>query len=115
MALAINLFVIIKISHGNNSQGENISSKEMLIYGLPFAFSTTLSFGVPLIEKLIIREQTNWETLAIYTAAAIFITVMNLVKTTVNSVWIPYAYKNYQNENSGTIIAVSVLCKNHVK
>lgn len=98
VALAINLFVIIKISHGNNSQGENISSKEMLIYGLPFAFSTTLSFGVPLIEKLIIREQTNWETLAIYTAAAIFITVMNLVKTTVNSVWIPYAYKNYQNE-----------------
>lgn len=98
MALAINLFVITKIPHGINSQGENVSSKEMLLYGLPFAFSTTLSFGVPLVEKLIIREQTNWETLAIYTAAAIFITVMNLVKTTVNSVWIPYAYKNYQNE-----------------
>jgi O-antigen/teichoic acid export membrane protein len=98
IALFINLMVVTRISHSANPEGEEVSSKELLKFGLPFAFSTTLFFTVPLIEKLIIRTQTSWETLAIYTAAAIFVTVMNLVKTTVNSIWVPYVYKNYQNE-----------------
>lgn len=98
VALFINLMVVTRISHGSNPEGEDITSKELFRFGLPFAFSTTLFFTVPLIEKLIIRTQTSWEVLAIYTAAAIFVTVMNLVKTTVNSIWVPYVYKNYQNE-----------------
>jgi O-antigen/teichoic acid export membrane protein len=97
-ALAINLMVVIHIKHNSNPNGEDVTSKDLLKFGLPFAFSTTFFFTVPLIEKLIIRTQTNWETLAIYTAAAIFVTVMNLVKTTVNSIWVPYVYKNYQDE-----------------
>jgi hypothetical protein len=98
VALLINLMVVTRMPHKINPDGEDISSKELLRFGLPFAFSTTLFFTIPLIEKIIIRTQTSWETLAIYTAAAIFVTVMNLVKTTVNSIWVPFVYKNYQNE-----------------
>lgn len=99
IALLVNLMVVTRISHNVNPEGEDVLSKDLLKFGLPFAFSTTFFFTVPLIEKLIIRTQTSWETLAIYTAAAIFVTVMNLVKTTVNSIWVPYVYKNYQNED----------------
>ena len=53
---------------------------------------------VPLLEKIIIRDLTNWTVLAIYTSAAIFVTAMGLIKTTVNSIWVPYVYKNYTNE-----------------
>lgn len=98
IALLINMMVVTRISHSANPDGEDVASKDLLKFGLPFAFSTTFFFTVPLIEKLIIRTQTSWETLAVYTAAAIFVTVMNLVKTTVNSIWVPYVYKNYQNE-----------------
>lgn len=97
-ALIINLMVVMRIPHNVNPSGEDITSKELLKFGLPFAFSTTLFFTVPLLEKLIIRTQTSWETLAIYTASAVFVTVMNLLKTTVNSIWIPYVYKNFQTE-----------------
>ena len=100
IALLINLMVVFRVSHVNTSVTEDVSSVELLKFGLPFAFSSTFLFAIPLIEKIIIRTRTSWETLAIYTAAAIFVTVMNLVKTTVNSIWVPYVYKNFQEENT---------------
>ena len=60
--------------------------------------SSTMFWVVPLLEKIIIRDLTNWTVLAIYTSAAIFVTAMGLIKTTVNSIWVPYVYKNYTNE-----------------
>lgn len=97
-ALAINLVVVVKVKHGSNPEGEDIPSKELLYFGVPFAISSTMFWVVPLLEKIIIRDLTNWTVLAIYTSAAIFVTAMGLIKTTVNSIWVPYVYKNYTNE-----------------
>ena len=72
--------------------------KEMLRYGFPLALTTSMGFSIPLVEKLVIRQATSWDILAVYTAASIFITVMNMVKTTVSNIWTPYAYREYQNE-----------------
>lgn len=108
VALAVNLTVVINVSHGVNCAGNGVSSKELLQFGLPFAFSSTLFLSTPLIEKLIVRFQTSWDILAIYTSAAIFVTVMNLVKTTVNSIWVPYVYKNYQDEEHFKMIFYNV-------
>ena len=97
-ALAINLVVVVKVKHGANPEGEDITSKELLYFGVPFAISSTMLWVVPLLEKIIIRDLTNWTVLAIYTSAAIFVTAMGLIKTTVNSIWVPYVYKHYTNE-----------------
>lgn len=97
-ALAINLVVVVKVKHGANPEGEDITSKELLYFGVPFAISSTMLWVVPLLEKIIIRDLTNWTVLAIYTSAAIFVTAMGLIKTTVNSIWVPYSYKHYTNE-----------------
>lgn len=97
-ALAINLVVVVKVKHGANPEGEAITSKELLYFGVPFAISSTMLWVVPLLEKIIIRDLTNWTVLAIYTSAAIFVTAMGLIKTTVNSIWVPYVYKHYTNE-----------------
>lgn len=97
-ALAINLVVVVKVKHGANPEGEDITSKELFSFGIPFAISSTMFWVVPLLEKIIIRDLTNWTVLAIYTSAAIFVTAMGLIKTTVNSIWVPYVYKNYTNE-----------------
>ena len=97
-ALAINLVVVVKVKHGANPEGEDITSKELLYFGVPFAISSTMLWVVPLLEKIIIRDLTSWTVLAIYTSAAIFVTAMGLIKTTVNSIWVPYVYKHYTNE-----------------
>lgn len=97
-AIVINISVVTKVHHTPNQNGENVTSRELFTFGIPFSISSTLFLAVPMIEKLIIRYLTDWETLAIYTAAAIFVTVMSMIKTTVNSIWIPYVYKNYSDE-----------------
>ncbi len=98
VALLINICVVVGAQHSENPQGFDVSSKEMIKYGLPLALTTTMGFSIPLVEKLVIRQETSWDVLAIYTAASIFITVMNMVKTTVSNIWTPYAYREYQNE-----------------
>lgn len=98
VALLINVFAVLSVKHSENPLGTDVSSKEMLVYGLPLALTTSMGFSIPLVEKLVIRQATNWDVLAVYTAASIFITVMNMVKTTVSNIWTPYAYKEYQNE-----------------
>ena len=98
-AMIINIFVVIGVEHRANPCGVTISSKEMLKYGFPLALTTTMGFSIPFIEKIVIRESTNWNLLAIYTAASVFVTVMNMVKVTVSNIWTPYAYKAYQNES----------------
>lgn len=117
-ALLINVIAVARIKHVQKAKRKSVSAKEMFLFGIPFAFSSTLFFAVPLLEKMLIRRGTDWETLGIYTAAAIFITVMNMIKTTVNSMWIPYVYKNYQNEqkfkpvfyNVGIAMAFLIAC-----
>lgn len=98
VALLINIFAVIGAKHSENPVGVDVSSKEMLRYGFPLALTTSMGFSIPLVEKLVIRQATSWDILAVYTAASIFITVMNMVKTTVSNIWTPYAYREYQNE-----------------
>ncbi|HRX45370.1 MAG TPA: oligosaccharide flippase family protein, partial [Acholeplasmataceae bacterium] len=97
-ALAINVLVVVKVKHEANPDGEKIESKEFLVFGLPFALSTTMFWVVPMLEKIVIRDLTDWNVLAIYTSAAIFVTAMSLIKVTTNSICIPYVYKNYADE-----------------
>ena len=100
IAMLLNSIVITKSIHKDNPDGKEVDAKEMLRFGIPFAFSSTMYLIVPLVEKIVIREKTDWTTLAIYTAAAIFITVMSMIKQTTNSIWVPFVYKEYGNENS---------------
>lgn len=99
-ALAINILVVVNVDHSKRQNAETVSSKELVVFGLPFAVSSTMFFAVPMIEKIIIKSATDWTVLAIYTSAAIFVTVMNLIKTTVNSIWVPYVYKKYTDKKA---------------
>lgn len=99
-AMLLNMVVVVKSNHSYNPNGIEVSAKELFFFGIPFAFSSTMYLIVPVVEKLIIRKKTDWTTLAIYTAAAIFITVMSLIKQTVNSIWVPYVYKEYENKKT---------------
>ena len=98
VALFINLLSIRKVNQSGNANGYDVTTKEMMKYGIPLAISTTMSFSIPLLEKIVVRQYTSWEVLAVYTAASIFITVMNMIGMTVGNIWTPYVFKNYEKE-----------------
>ena len=53
---------------------------------------------VPLVEKLIIRDVAGWQVLSIYTAAAVFQTVVLIVTNTIINIWNPLVFKHCENE-----------------
>ncbi len=116
-AIVINLLVITgRIHNIKYNTRQSVSSKELLVFGCPFTISSTLFFVIPMVERIIIRDMTSCTTLAIYTTATVFITVMVGVKTTISGIWIPYVYKKYENKNifqnvcHNWCIALSCLC-----
>lgn len=99
IALIANIFVLTNLRNKLYSGGETTNPKDLLTFGLPLMISYTLVFAIPFLEKIVIRKISDWDTLALYTAAGVFITAINLIKTTVNSIWIPYVYKEYSHPN----------------
>lgn len=93
-AVLINLTVFQKVSGKVSASEKCVTNKELLSYGLPFMVNSVLVLVIPVIEKLIIRDLAGWEILGVFTAAAIFQTVIMLVTNTLENIWNPIVYKN---------------------
>lgn len=93
-AVLINLKVFCKVSDKVSVSEKCVTNRELLSYGLPFMVNSVLVLVIPVIEKLIIRDLAGWEILSIFTAAAIFQTVIMLVTNTLENIWNPVVYKN---------------------
>lgn len=98
VATAMNLFIFTRLSRDANSSGESVNEKDLFSYGFPYMINNVIILVVPLVEKIIIREVAGWQVLGIYTAAAIFQTVIMLVSNTVINIWNPLVYKHFDNE-----------------
>lgn len=94
----INLIVVLKNINKVSNSEEKITEKELLSYGFPSMMNNVIILVVPLIEKIIIRDLAGWEVLGIYTAAAVFQTVMLLVANTITNIWNPIVFKHCDNE-----------------
>lgn len=93
-AVLINLTVFQKVSGKVSASEKCVTNKELLSYGVPFMVNSVLVLVIPVIEKLIIRDLAGWEILGVFTAAAIFQTVIMLVTNTLENIWNPIVYKN---------------------
>lgn len=98
VATAMNLFIFTRLSRDANSSGESVDEKDLFSYGFPYMINNVIILVVPLVEKIIIREVAGWQVLGIYTAAAIFQTVIMLISNTVINIWNPLVYKHFDNE-----------------
>ncbi len=94
----INLIVVLKNINKVSKSQEKTTEKELLSYGFPSMINNVIILVVPLIEKIIIRDLAGWEILGIYTAAAVFQTVMLLVANTITNIWNPIVFKHCDNE-----------------
>lgn len=103
VATAMNAFIFTRLSHSPNMTGESVTEKDLFSYGFPYMINNVLILIVPLVEKIIIRESAGGgasgdRMLAVYTAAAVFQTVILMVTNTIINIWNPLVYKHFENE-----------------
>lgn len=98
LAALMNLLVFAHMRNTRNESCESVTEKDLFSYGFPYMINNVIILIVPLVEKLIIRDVAGWQILGIYTAAAIFQTVIMLVSNTVINIWNPLVYKHFDNE-----------------
>ena len=103
VATAMNLFIFTRLSRDRNTEHESVTEKDLFSYGFPYMLNNVLILIVPLVEKIIIRESAGSgdageQMLGIYTAAAVFQTVILLVTNTIINIWNPLVYKHFDNE-----------------
>ncbi len=102
VATAMNLVVFTRLN-SKNSTTESVTEKDLFSYGFPYMLNNVLILIVPLVEKIIIREtagsaEAGARMLGIYTAAAVFQTVILLITSTIINIWNPLVYKHFDNE-----------------
>lgn len=97
LATCINLSIFRKLGSKSNEKGTLVTHRDMLSYGVPVMLNNLLILVMPLIEKLIIRDKAGWHVLSIYTAAAVFQTVVMLLVNTIDNIWNPLVFKHCDN------------------
>ncbi|MDO5479333.1 MAG: oligosaccharide flippase family protein, partial [Clostridia bacterium] len=98
MATMINLVVYKKIWNRKNEKSETFERIELLKYGFPIMVNSAVALSTPFAEKLIIKGLAGWEILSVYTAAAIFQTVVLLLVATITNIWTPLVFKICEDE-----------------
>lgn len=94
LATLLNVVIFFRLKGGAKENGVRIGQKDMLSYGVPIMINNVFILVMPLVERLIIRDLAGWEVLSIYTAAAVFQTVVMLLVNTVDNIWNPIVFKH---------------------
>lgn len=97
LATLLNVWVLLRIKNIPNIEGSAVSHKDMISYGVPIMLNNVMILVMPLIERLIVRDLAGWEVLSIYTAAAVFQTVVLLLLNTIDNIWNPLVFKHCDN------------------
>lgn len=96
-AVAVNFFALLGLKPKQEKiQSVPATQTKLFRYGFPLMLHAAAVLVIPLIEKMLIRRLSGWETLGIYTAASVFFTFVTLIANAVNNVWEPIVYQNYR-------------------
>ena len=98
LAMLINVWLIARPVSYKNDSGRPVKHRELVTYGFPIMLNNLLILVMPLIEKLIVRDTAGWQVLSIYTAAAVFQTVVMLLINMIDNIWNPLVFKHCNDE-----------------
>lgn len=70
--------------------------KEHLKYGIPFIPSSLLFWFFSSIDKISLRQFSNFTEIGLYSAAFKVVSVMQLIQTGFTTFWTPVAYEKYE-------------------
>jgi len=75
----------------------NTSSKEIVKYGVPLAFSMAITWIFQSIDRIAIKEFSGYEQVGLYNGAMTIIALLNAVQTTFTTFWTPVAFEKYSS------------------
>lgn len=92
--------------------------KDLLHFGLPLVPAVVLSWVLNSFDKIGLKSWSSFEQLGLYTAAFKVVSLLGIVQSIFTSVWIPVAYKWYENRVENTkfdkvstvVLAVMAAC-----
>ena len=75
----------------------NNSLKDIFKYSYPLLFTLLITWLFQSFDKIAIREWSNYEQLGLYTASYKIVAILNIIKTSFNSFWVPTSLEHYEN------------------
>ena len=78
------------------------SIKSIVKYGIPFVPTFIITWLFQSIDRLALRNYTDFTEIGLYSAAFKVVAVMNLIQTGFTTFWTPTAYENYENNPEST-------------
>lgn len=84
----------------------NTGYKDLIKYGYPFIFSMSITWIFQSIDRISIREFSDYNQVGLYGGAMSIISILNTVQGAFTTFWIPVAYDKYKNNpNDSTFFA----------
>jgi len=78
------------------------SIKSIVRYGIPFVPTFIITWLFQSIDRLALRNYTDFNEIGLYSAAFKVVAVMNLIQVGFTTFWTPTAYENYENNPEST-------------
>jgi len=73
--------------------------KEYIAYGLPFLPTLLVRWFFTSIDRISLRQYTDFVQIGLYSAAFKVVSVMSLIQTGFMSYWVPLAYEKYEKNS----------------
>lgn len=76
------------------------SYKDLFKYGYPFIFSMSITWIFQSIDRISIKEFSDYNQVGLYGGAMSIITILNAVQSAFTTFWTPVAYERYKSNPS---------------
>lgn len=74
-----------------------VSFKTIVSFGIPFIFSSTVTYVFKATDKVMLNMFTNYKEIGLFSGSLNIISLLNIIQTTFSTFWIPVAYERYKN------------------
>ena len=74
------------------------SLRQLLIYGYPFIFSTTITILFHSTDKFMLKGLTDYSEVGLYTGAQNIVNLISQVQTVFSTFWVPVAFEHFSKK-----------------
>ncbi len=71
---------------------------QLLRYGIPFIFSTTITIIFHSTDKFMLKELTDYDQIGLYTGAQNIVNLISQVQTVFSTFWMPVAFEHFNKD-----------------
>ena len=79
--------------------GDTATTRDQLLkYGFPFIFSTTITIIFHSTDKFMMKELTDYSQIGLYTGAQNIVNLLTQVQTVFSTFWVPVAFEHFSKD-----------------